>query len=81
MSPEEAIEKDCATFRAQSPKKYAIQFKIEGNFIRKGNVDLKDGWIQWDMRAYTPEEWSKKADMLALGPRGGDPRKPTPQRY
>ena len=75
MTPEEAIEKYCAAFRAGAEKKYAIQFKVEGDFIRKGNVDIKDGWIQWDMRSYTPEEWGKKADMLALGLKHGDPRR------
>lgn len=76
MSPEEAIEKYCGVFRSRPDKKYGVQFRVEGNLIRRAHVDVADGWVQWGMQAVTPEELAKQADMLSLGMSSGDPKKP-----
>lgn len=76
MTAEEAIEKYATAYRKRADKKYAIQFKVENDFIRIGYVDLNDNWIQWGMQRYTPELLAKMAHMMSLGLEHGDPKKP-----
>lgn len=77
MTPEEAIETYVKAYRDQNPGKYAIQAKVEGNFVRLGYVDLKDNYVQWGMQLHTPDRLVKMAKMLSLGLTPGDPKKPT----
>ena len=76
---EAAIEEYISALKDVGKNPADYKFEIKNGQIRLGHVI--DGYTQWNMMWYTPEQFTKLAKRRRQNTPKGNPRKPVPQRY